>query len=842
MVDFRKVDAANQSAADYGEPVDTNWGDLDGAIARAARTQFAETDPRRIDLPENSAADSVADAGDNIDAGGGWNPATAGGDTLGDFGETVVTGNRISKKGNDLDEYANYTYGLSLHFIPVETYNSLAKGGNYNPGSNVLIASAGRRDDSGFSRRSNFQEDFYFENLKFTTIIGYNSRNRGSNAIDVSFTIIEPYGITLMDRILKVATEEGAKNWNQMPFMLQIDFYGNTGDGEPVAIEGHTKYIPIKIIACNIKTSTRGSEYRFSAVPYNHSAFHETVGSSPAFLEVIAGTVGEFFKADQSAAGEADAITAEQKYYVDEKQASRNRNRLDPRDQPESTSEYRDLEQQERESKSTAYTVGSYAAALNSYQDQLKKNNHQSKPDRYEFVIDDEIAKSLIVKPTSNNVKSTPMATKHNKKATMIKGLRARLSGGSVPVTTDKQAIPINAGTSILDVINLAIRNSDYIAKNVNPTESNDIGNKPINFYKIIPEITIGEYDEKRKVYQQTFKYHIKKFSYYNTRYPGAIRGVPQTWEKEYSYMFTGKNNSILDFNIEFDALFYTAMTANASKFKTEEVDAAKAESDKGGGNESAQNNRLAVNRIAYVPNQTMVGTDKVGSNDVKNVGANDLYQSIMTNSRGDMINVKLKITGDPDLIKQDDYYSDLGKSIPMDAKEIFAYLTFRSPSDINQDTGLYDFESYPKSEFSGIYKIIAVENSFERGQFTQTLDLIRLMEQSVNGRADSTVDENRTTNEQADSRAQAENDATEESMRRMNFGQIIPGEGSAALYAEEGNVIANRRINTETGEVYTPVIDSVDGEDYFNKLKKLKSNVSSAPQKQITDGTVGGP
>lgn len=830
MADFRKVEAANQSAADLGEPVDTNWGDLDGAIAAAARRQFAETDPRRVDI--SGAADSAADAGDNIDAGGGWNPATAG-----DFGDDIDAGGgwnpaggvgsgRTAKK-NALDDYANYTYGLSLHYIPISTYNSLASNGgnNYNASNNVLIASAGRHDNSGFSRRANFQEDFYFENLKLTTIIGYNSRNRGSNVVDLTFTIIEPYGISLLDRLLKVATEEGIKNWNQMPFMLQIDFFGNTDEGEPEAIEGHTKYIPIKVIACNIKASTRGSEYKFSAVPYNHQAFHETVGSSPAFLSVVAGTVKEFFKSDKDAAGQADAITAQQQYFADQRQTYRNENKLDARDILENNENYGNINKQESDVKSVAFKVGSYAAALNSYQVQLQKKGYQEHADKYEFTFDSGIGESKIVSSNLNDVKSAPMATKFNEKTKMADGLRDRLTGKATPLALDKQAISINAGTSIIDVINLAIRSSTYITDQINPTNSQGVGNKPINFYKIIPTIEIGSFDNKRKVYQKTFKYHIKKFSYYNTRFPFAARGVPTSWEKEYNYMYTGKNNAVLDFNIEFDAMFYTAMTANAAKFKKDETDGTAEQKDKVEGSSTDKSNQLGQIQYHYRVNQTTVN-DKLGNNDVKNIGASDLYQSIMTNSRGDMINVKLKITGDPDFIKQDDYYADLGTSIPMDAQDVFVRLFFKSPSDIDQDTGLYDVDSYPTTQFSGIYKVITVENIFERGQFTQSLDLIRLAEQTADGRASKTVDENRQTG----------NAVEDAALNQLEASEVMPEPASITSFVEDG---------TPTPRKEAPEVDS-SVKNYFDGIKKLQNNVKSAPTQSVdmfdSNGYFGGP
>ena len=812
MADFRKAEAASASQVDYSttpEDLSTNEQNrIDQSLGILGEDERLEAE-RRLAEQETPEYNDLSSFVQSVGPSGSSSAGS--------------TSSRGSSKPNPLDKYANYTYGLSLHIIPIETYNSLAAGGNYSPGSNVLIASAGRRGQPGFDRHSKFKEDFYFDNLKLTTVIGMNSYSRASNVINVSFTILEPYGISLIDRILETATSIGAQNWNQMPFMLQIDFFANTDDGQSVKVEGHTKYIPVKLIACNIKVSTKGAEYTFSAVPYNHLAFHETLGSSPAFLEVIAGTVEEFFKSDGSGVGQAGAITTEGPSIAAEKQRLRNEGTLGKTDRVESSEDYRNLNDLEKQSKQTAYKVGSYAAALNSYQKQLKDLNHLDEPDQFEFEVDNDIKDKLIVNPDAINIRSTPLATNNNVEgAKMIDGYRARLTGTSVPVTTNKQSISINAGTSVIDVINMALRNSEYLTKQVDPTKSHPVGSTPINFYKIIPEIKIGNFDKKRRVYQKTVKFYIKKFSYYNSKYPGAPRSVPTSWQKEYNYMFTGKNQSILDFNIEFNTMFYTAMTANASKIKKLDIDAQPPENDKGGGGETDKEKAFAQNQFVFRSGQAKVSTDTVGNNNVKNVGANDLYQSIMTNSRGDMINVKLKISGDPDLIKQDDYYSTPGSSIPTDASEIFAYLNFRSPSDINQDSGMYDFDSWPQSAFSGIYKILTVENVFERGQFTQTLDLVRLFEQKEDSPQSSS---NRTS---ADERPTEELD---ESMQ-----QVIPSSDrldayndprSSLFYPRNQSAGTDERLIRSSGTGQT----EVDDQSYsIKEIKNLKARTANLP------------
>lgn len=843
MADFRKVNATNQSDTDYQNYgstsfTDTEFGNLQGAIERQQSSEpiFAEDGSVAQGIRRNAETGETfytepSDQTRTTESGGGAGSIE---DADSVYQGASGLGGGSSSSGdareNPLDKYANYTYGLSLHYIPISTYNQIASqgGGGYSPGNNVLIASAGRHDQSGFGRRANFKEDFYFENLKLTTIIGYNSRTRGSNVIDVNFTIVEPYGITLLDRLLKLATEEQIQNWNQMPFMLQIDFYGNTDDGEVVQIDEQKKYIPIKVIACNIKASTRGSEYRFSAVPYNHQAFHETVGSSPAFLEVIAGTIGDFFKSEEDggSSGEVSSFVQERAGIAQRYQQARNEfNDVTGRQRFEDTADAREIQQEDRESRQNPVKVGSYAAALNKFQSLLEENKHVDKADKYIFKIDPEIASAKLVEPKVNNVKSTPMATTNNKSANMSKGLKARNSGGSVPVTLDKQVIPINAGTSIIDVINIAIRNSKYITDQIKEKESTEVSNKPINFYKIIPEIKIGDYDEKRKVFQKTFIYHIKKFSYYNTKYPSADRGIPQKWQKEYKYIYTGENRSILDVNIEFDAMFYTAMTANAKKFKDLDVDATKPEDSKEKAQDNSKDGNISPLQKHYYSAQSWVSTDSVGNNDIKTIGANDLYQSIMSNSRGDMINVKLKITGDPELIKQDDYYSEIGTSIGMDAEEIFAHLSFRSPSDIDQETGMYDFTTYPQSVFSGIYKIIVVDNLFERGQFLQTLDLIRLMEQ-------------KESQSPASSSSGADSPASETRSNAENNGQRNSSNiDTGANYPSDARFYRN--IETKA-PAQQPTDLAAEGQDYLNNLRQIRTRVGNLPaENQFTDDAI---
>jgi hypothetical protein len=112
-----------------------------------------------------------------------------------------------------------------------------------------------------------------------------------------------------------------------------------------------------------------------------------------------------------------------------------------------------------------------------------------------------------------------------------------------------------------------------------------------------------------------------------------------------------------------------------------------------------------------------------------------------MTLSAADMLSIQLKILGDPQFIKQDDAFyapsvamsgADLrltpNGSLRTDYQEIYVKVLFRTPVDIDEATGMMDFgTNYRTSVFSGLYKVLTISSEFRTGQFTQTLDLIRL-------------------------------------------------------------------------------------------------------------------
>jgi hypothetical protein len=85
-------------------------------------------------------------------------------------------------------------------------------------------------------------------------------------------------------------------NYTENPYVLQLDFFGNTDGGDVLnPIPKITKYLPIMIQTMSITVGTGGTTYACTATAYNHSAFDQSIASTPADFEVSAKTVGDFF-------------------------------------------------------------------------------------------------------------------------------------------------------------------------------------------------------------------------------------------------------------------------------------------------------------------------------------------------------------------------------------------------------------------------------------------------------------------------------------------------------------------------------------------------------------------
>lgn len=682
---------------------------------------------------------------------------------------------------NPLHRYPSYTYNLSLALMTIEEFNEVVRSQAYTP-KRVIIASAGRynntkdpSDPTAFVRAPFFSEDFYFDNLNINTVIGLNEHSRATNAIKLAMNIIEPYGMTLVDRIIALcsSSEVKARNYIEQPYMLQIDFFAIDDAGVIIGpLPDQVKRIPIRLLSMNIKASAKGAEYHIEACPYNHSAYDISTLATPGHFEIVAGSVASFFQSTESETGLVNALQQRetvsksgvnaqgQKYFNGEQQYVP----LTAVGNASSTAV-------SQLSADPIYKVKSYGSAYNAWQSDLQKRNKIKYADKIFFKFAPELQNAKFILGKNMSHKDVPMAGPDNEIS-----MRAGNVPGTVNAALDysTQIFSINAGTSIEMVINYVIRNSNYIqdqlvvaedfGSDIEAYKTARLKNKdlPLRWFKIVPQVIIPPdgYDTVRKVWAREITYNVVTYDVWNTKISAAPQGTWTNPYKEYNYYYTGKNLDIIEFNIEFNALYYTAVTAYkrnmAATYGLSIYDDRELNPENYVGIDDAPNAVQPMKEKPIVQDGKARATG--GEITPRAAAAVDTQESLYTTAGGDMLQGQLKIIGDPQYIKQDDSFwppanlvdpatGAVSKSPPstddrliangslhMDKQELYIQVTFNTPSDIDESTGLMKTDtSFQKSSmFSGMFRVLTVDSVFSGGKFEQTLNIVRLPRQTA--------------------------------------------------------------------------------------------------------------
>ncbi len=716
-----------------------------------------------------------------------------------------IVGNNVTGKQSDytpqtpgpvpqniLHDYTSYTYRITLFFLTSQDYNNLSanptsftpkyslisSAGGYATTIGDLVAQETRTGRANYNqtlRHPDFQTDFFIDNLSMESVVGLNAKTKASNAIDISFTITEPYGLSLLDRLLSACetSDDRSINYMSQPYLLQVDILANPSDDKlnQLQITNNvvvSKKIAIKLIEMKIKPTGSGTTYAVSAIPYNHSAFDNITASLPVPMTVEAGTVGEFFSSND----ELEKLFVGQ-IKTEEERIEREVEKWIAAYKNSATPSAAEIENQRRLlTAKEKFKVKSLPAAYNGYMEKIKTSKKLAIqiPTRIAFNIpDDEIAKSKIVNAADSSTTDVGMSNSSS-------------AYNQVPSSgKDKQVLSFNAGYSIIDIVDAILSKSEYIKNqlktqpseqsqtdsNAQYTGSNDRSGqtntpKKLKWFKILPTVALQDFDPSTNTYSKTVLYSILPYTAANAYHPNFPKvnssNVADTVVRVYDYLYTGKNKDIIRLDIDFDSSFYTLITT-----KGDQVVRGGNDADSDTDNVETAKYSAQITERSFPPvvkafagaQKGSVGTTKSTDPDEQIIA--DLKTSLYSSQRGDALNLKLQIIGDPAFIKQDDVFYNPGSpeeyarllenrlannstrpisdngQILFDAEQVYVRVNVKNAIDINDPIGIVNKQDILSNgrttdgSFSGIYKVITVVSEFNRGQFTQTLDLIRI-------------------------------------------------------------------------------------------------------------------
>jgi len=804
------------------------------AMVPAAAVSAAEADKINNNQNRSDAAEelppnafpapppSEAKSSEKIDSKQGKQQGSITGTTSSDKVDTTKTENDKQKelsfklaaaKKNKLHDYASSTYRITLYLLSAQDYAALVdRPDKFNP-KYVLISSGGSFPNAPLynwntgvttsGRHPDFQEDFFIENLSLTTVVGLNAKTKASNAVEINFTIVEPYGMTLLDRLMSACESAPvySPNYIDQPYLLEIDFLSNVDEARNKSIRIDRKRVAIKIAEMKIKPGAGGTEYRCRAIPFNHVAFQDSVAALPIALSVQAGTVGEFFDSESEiakifspeVAADEERIESELGKWATEVESTGGTK--------PTAAEI--AEQRNRLRSSTSYTTKSYPAGYNTFMRGISGagKTFQYPPSLIAFnIADTKIKKSKIVDEINAEVRTTPMADP-------MESIKASVLSSPAFKGKSKQGFNINPGINIVQLIDRVMQSSEYIsgqlkeAKEAIAKNSEIIANRSnllndpnqtqyekdsrtreieearrelnkykfLDWYKIIPQVYLLDFDPSRNAYSKQVVYTIVPYKAANAYHPdfAKTRINKSKIVRSYNYLYTGLNQDIVSIEIDFDSLYYTSITAYQDSKTATSVGYSEPTINQDNDARDVEPGKSNKPNITNPPVEikprgvNAKGAGQVNRADKKDSSAvSDIADSIYTSSRGDMLNVQLRIIGDPGFIKQDDIYynpmsvdyeanSTLGVSgsngnetvpvnpdtgqIIFDQEQVFVQLLIKSASDIDDETGITNKQikllngRQTDATFSGVYKVLKVKSDFNRGKFEQTLELIKM-------------------------------------------------------------------------------------------------------------------
>lgn len=654
----------------------------------------------------------------------------------------------VQLRPNVLHNYSNWTYNIGFYMLTPAQHASIVQNGTVrNPESeltNLLIRTGG----VGSKGVLGDKRDYYIENFRFTSIMGQNSESsRSSNNFDISFEIVEPYGVAFLAELVQLALLQGVDDHFDIPYLLELKFRGYDVNGNPIPnIPGSgPKYIPIKIVGITFRITSAGTIYTVTAVPFAHSPLQN---QHDAFIQ--------------------DNISIEGQTFEE--------------------------------------LIESLFSYLNRNEQSIAEQQSRS-PDRYGFVIHDE------------DLRTSRVGFEHITDGDVI-SVETQTMG---PPSERREYIQISAGSTLKSAIQAISTATDFGARfNTVGQPESEAGNenRPLRVLKIIPVVAgLREYNTSTNRYARDIVYRIENQRMYGfvlPDMPGA-RPTERGWEKEYNWIFTGKNQDILNFEAEYNVQYYNIRNvfteAKGRVLGTPSAPGAPLPDDG-----LTRTKAGDVYSPAIVP-KSSPQTASV-SNSYRGAAhqlASDHMDNVLNNPGADMVKVDLTIIGDPDWIPQDRSILPqlsagsgdariINGSIATDVHDVFVMLKFKTPRDYNPEKGLMRIDT-DHTFVQGLYRVITVDNNFYDGKFEQTLKLIRVQDQVSN--------DSQNLPDLTDTTQIGDTDATDTGVVLREFGTFNPdgtiaGSGQAA---RPGNFRPSPQVTVEDTRPAVQQLADPDGD-----------------------------
>ena len=643
---------------------------------------------------------------------------------------------------NVLEQFASYSPLWTLCCLTPEQFNKpkLYRGSPYLL-DNIVLSSAGRYDFSRVNTQYGAPE-YFIDNFVLVAQLGGSAKSGNTNVSSFKFDVYEPYSLGIFLQSLQAAAiNAGYPSYlNDCPYLLKLEINGSSDDGAVYkGSDELTKYFTIKITKVEFKVDEAGSKYTVEAAPMHYTGFSDVVTNITTDLKITGMTAAEVLVSGQESLcarlneTQLKKVSDGQAKYADIYEVVFPINSSDPIgiDSTDNTELLKAIADPKKE--------------------KTQKISAAERQSLAENFGDGDMGKA------SMGFSETSGGNYNFKLAGDAVDDQGRIVRETMTIDPKQREIRFPQSTKITEVIQRVMLASEYCISRLKPEAVKD---GFVDWFRIDVQIQLLEFDQIRNMRARKYIYRVVPFKVSGAIFQNSTSATPgqakleRILAKRYDYLFTGQNNDIIKFDLQFNGQFYTGISPtpiqnNANIANKETADTAEEKTQQGRVNTGdAPESALAVTGSAPTkPNPLLTFPSASGEKTVEQMVADNFNQSF-TRSQ-DMTTVKIDILGDlyflSDSGLNSNYFADQGpndqvkadSSMNWEGSEIFIYITWRNPVEPNLGTsgqgGLYNFPNGGKvTPFSGIYKVTGVESKFSGGTFQQTLDLSRQPQQEI--------------------------------------------------------------------------------------------------------------
>ena len=670
-----------------------------------------------------------------------------------------------SKIPNPLRNHNGFNYSITLGVLDAYEYNNPESYRSTGFKNYVIQSSGGNLDkryqvfDETGSSTSEHAE-YYIDDINLESTVAPNPNTRMTIGTSLTFTVTEPYSMgNFIQAVVGSASDAGYDSYNQAPFCLRIDFNGWNLDGTTDAnFLQQPIFIPIQIINMDFNVSGIGSKYEVKAVPMSETGLSDNINKINSSVRASGTFVHEVLETnDQSLTGtinraiedmeEAGALAPYDRYIIcfpENRQRLRDALRAGNIDESAFTTSPEEQEDQRR-----GYT-GPDDGLRGSFSPEIIT---VSQPNEIysilkSFAEDTSQMNAIGTSPLNEDTNAAGNSGEADVEAATDPDSGLVDPGNQATQPAEKaRDFQFQQGQQITSIIERIVTQSTYAAEKATEESTNGLN----KWFRIDTQVFLDESALTESTMGRRPKIYVYSVIEYEvdeavTTAPNKksknTAGLRELAVKEYNYIYTGKNEDVLNFDINFNNAFmmsaYADLGMNAAPLRDPDKAAT---TSSGNGTDSGVVNSLptdlksnddpngGVQQITNVENPT--GST---SNDVRRRVA-EVFHDRITNMIVDMVTAEMEIMGDPYFIPQQtgNYVAANGQnpSITEDGtmnfldRSVFCIINFRTPFDYQVKGATMEFPQIVPG-FSGIYQIWAVNNNFNQGKFTQTLKLIR--------------------------------------------------------------------------------------------------------------------